>query len=256
MGPETPVDPDYRNRPLCWPATVTVRTGEGPSGFPLVFGSATPRDELRQLVADAQGHETVSAIVVDSGAGANGTVASWEPGRIETIGHEHGWRTIRRASEDPVTGLDEAIAAAGADGRPLCEYCPSRAERRVAGPTGRWACRTHRHLAFVDAHRDPAVDPPIRIDRRRIVCTDVEPAKTVMCGTCGHVVVIPADSYTCPVCTVPQSGRADDDDGDGAGGAIRLCSPCRYGRHPYALPHPGYCTCSCIRERHGTGQQR
>ena len=252
MGPDTWVEPGYRNRPLCWPATVTVRTG-GPGDFPLVFGSATPRDDLRQRVADSEEHgDHVERIVVDSGADANGTVASWRPGRIETVGHEHGWRTLRNASEDPVEGLDEAIAAAGADGRPLCEYCPSRAERRLAGPSGRWACRAHRHLAFVDAYRDPEVDPPLHIDGRRIVCTDAPDAKTVTCGTCGHEVVIPEDSYTCPLCTVtPSELRPHADE---ARSATALCGPCRYGRHPYALAHPGYCTCPCIGDREQAGQ--
>lgn len=248
MGPDTRVGPEYRDRPLCWPATVTVRTGDGPGGFPLVLGSATPRDELRELVADAQARgDDVARIVVDSGVDANGTVATWQPGRIETVGHERGWRTVRQASDDAVDGLDQAIAAAGADGRPLCEYCTARAQRRLAGPAGRWACRAHLHLALVDANRDPRVDSPIRIERRRVVCTDAEPAKTVTCGTCGHEVVIPADEYTCPLCAVDRPGSSERD--EEPPGAMALCGLCRYGRHPYDRQHPGYCTCPCREQR-------
>lgn len=243
MGPHSDPDPDYVNRPLNWPATVTISTGHGTRAFQLVLGSATPRDELRRLIRDAEDHdEPVTRIVVEAGTGDQTVTAQWQPGRIDTHSHTDGWATQRRADTDPAKGVDEAIAAAGADGRPLCEYCDARAQRRVEGPAGRWACRAHRHLSFVDARRHPGRDSPIHLDDEgRIVVSDSAERKTATCWTCGHVLVIDASLESCPLCSTAPAAE-----GSGPGFAsTSLCEVCRYGRHPHPEFHPSYCRCPC-----------
>lgn len=183
----------------------------------LHVNAGTSRSEIRERLGTAIDRESwdatepvgtptsISASTPDVRGGSS--MVTWHADGLSTATHESGWNESRPTPQDPLEGLDAAIAACGADGKPTCEYCDARGTRRSSGVSGRWACKAHQLVADYDATRNAYQDRPAQVDSDGCVVLSGGPmSERLRCDACGTTMVAAySGSEVCPLCVAPDA---------------------------------------------------